>query len=113
MLAQTYFYYLFQKATAKPTTKHLNHKAEPAAVRPKCGQVHQVAPVPCLPIPEESADVSMKEELCQAFSEVLLTVEDIDEGDSDMPQLCSEYVKDIYGYLRTLEVILYLAAVCL
>ena len=71
------------------------------------------SPVPCLPIPEESADVSMKEELCQAFSEVLLTVEDIDEGDSDMPQLCSEYVKDIYGYLRTLEVILYLAAVCL
>ncbi|XP_062326817.1 G2/mitotic-specific cyclin-B2 isoform X1 [Osmerus eperlanus] len=93
-----------KKASAKPTTKPINHKAEPAAVRPKCGQVHQVAPVPCLTIPEESADVSMKEELCQAFSEVLLTVEDIDKGDSDMPQLCSEYVKDIYGYLRTLEV---------
>ena len=47
-----------------------------------------------------------EEELCQAFSEALLTVQDVDEQDSDLPQLCSEYVKDIYNYLHTLEVII-------
>ncbi|XP_049895799.1 G2/mitotic-specific cyclin-B2-like [Epinephelus moara] len=44
-----------------------------------------------------------EEELCQAFSEALLTVQDVDEQDSDLPQLCSEYVKDIYRYLHVLE----------
>lgn len=49
--------------------------------------------------------MSMKEEqLCQAFSEALLTVEDVDEEDADLPQLCSQYVKDIYNYLHVLEV---------
>uniref|UniRef100_G1N118 Cyclin B2 n=2 Tax=Meleagris gallopavo TaxID=9103 RepID=G1N118_MELGA len=50
-------------------------------------------------------DVSMQEEdLCQAFSDVLLhNVEDIDADDSENPQLCSDYVKDIYLYLRQLE----------
>ncbi|NXH79377.1 CCNB1 protein, partial [Hydrobates tethys] len=41
--------------------------------------------------------------LCQAFSDVLLDVEDIDAEDDD-PSLCSNYVKDIYKYLRHLEV---------
>lgn len=45
-----------------------------------------------------------EEELCQAFSEALLTVQDVDEDDEDQPQLCSQYVKDIYSYLRELEV---------
>ncbi|DBA13466.1 TPA: hypothetical protein GDO54_018529 [Pyxicephalus adspersus] len=51
-------------------------------------------------------DVSMKEEeeLCQAFSEALNHVEDIDAEDCGNPQLCSEYVMDIYNYLRQLEV---------
>lgn len=51
-------------------------------------------------------DVSMQEEdLCQAFSDVLLNnVEDIDAEDCGNPQLCSDYVKDIYLYLRQLEV---------
>ncbi|KAG7219514.1 hypothetical protein INR49_019038 [Caranx melampygus] len=52
-----------------------------------------------------AADVSMKEEeLCQAFSEALLTVHDVDEQDGDLPQLCSQYVKEIYKYLHVLEV---------
>ncbi|KFQ78811.1 G2/mitotic-specific cyclin-B1, partial [Phoenicopterus ruber ruber] len=42
--------------------------------------------------------------LCQAFSDVLLDVEDIDMEDSADPNLCSNYVKDIYKYLRDLEV---------
>lgn len=51
-------------------------------------------------------DVSMKEEnLCQAFSDALLCkIEDIDNEDWENPQLCSDYVKDIYQYLRQLEV---------
>lgn len=51
--------------------------------------------------------MSMKEEeeLCQAFSEALLAVQDVDEEDGDLPQLCSQYVKDIYSYLHVLEVI--------
>lgn len=67
--------------------------------------VVKVDPLP--PVSEEVADVSMKEEveLCQAFSEVLLTVQDVDEQDADLPQLCSQYVKDIYNYLHVLEVI--------
>ncbi|XP_030650014.1 G2/mitotic-specific cyclin-B2 [Chanos chanos] len=65
----------------------------------------KAAAAPKTVVPEvPAADVSMKEEeLCQAFSDALFPVEDIDEGDADMPQLCSEYVKDIYAYLQTLE----------
>ncbi|MEE6502940.1 hypothetical protein FKM82_004684, partial [Ascaphus truei] len=59
------------------------------------------------PAPDPSLipmDVSMKEEeLCQAFSDALSNVEDIDVEDGENPQLCSEYVKDIYIYLRKLE----------
>ncbi|NXM96752.1 CCNB2 protein, partial [Sylvia borin] len=72
----------------------------PAAVN----QVNKEADVPKVlsPVP---MDVSMQEEdLCQAFSDVLLNnVEDIDAEDWENPQLCSDYVKDIYLYLRELE----------
>lgn len=47
-----------------------------------------------------------EEQLCQAFSDALLTVQDVDEQDADLPQLCSQYVKDIYNYLHVLEVTL-------
>ncbi|KAL4826803.1 hypothetical protein H8958_010554 [Nasalis larvatus] len=51
------------------------------------------------PIPE---DASMKEEnICQAFSDALVCkIEDIDNEDWNNPQLCSDYVKGIYQYLR-------------
>ncbi|KAF7212146.1 G2/mitotic-specific cyclin-B2 isoform X1 [Nothobranchius furzeri] len=52
---------------------------------------------------EEPADLK-EEKLCQAFSQVLLMVQDVDEEDGHLPQLCSEYVKDIYNYLHVLEV---------
>lgn len=47
-------------------------------------------------------------DLCQAFSDVILStaIRDVDADDYDNPMLCSEYVKDIYKYLRQLEVIL-------
>ncbi|NXK06472.1 CCNB1 protein, partial [Herpetotheres cachinnans] len=41
--------------------------------------------------------------LCQAFSDVLLDVEDVDVEDDTDPYFCSSYVKDIYMYLRDLE----------
>lgn len=44
-------------------------------------------------------------ELCQAFSDVLLSIKDVDADDYDNPMLCSEYVKDIYKYLQKLEVV--------
>lgn len=54
-------------------------------------------------MPEEEMEV---EELAVAFSTQRLNVEDIDSQDSNNPQLVSEYVCDIYNYLRTLEVTL-------
>ncbi|XP_072004203.1 G2/mitotic-specific cyclin-B2-like isoform X2 [Engystomops pustulosus] len=59
---------------------------------------------PILEVPLKS-DITMKDEddLCQAFCEVLNNVEDIDAEDADNPQMCSEYVKDIYAYMKELE----------
>ena len=38
-----------------------------------------------------------------AFSQ-MMHIEDVDAGDADNPQLCSEYVLEIYHYMRRLEV---------
>ncbi|NWY41076.1 CCNB2 protein, partial [Sylvia atricapilla] len=94
----------------KASTKHVKgpSKLTKGIVPPKApaavNQVNKEADVPKVlsPVP---MDVSMQEEdLCQAFSDVLLNnVEDIDAEDSENPQLCSDYVKDIYMYLRELE----------
>lgn len=48
-------------------------------------------------------------DLCQAFSDVILStaIRDVDADDYDNPMLCSEYVKEIYKYLRQLEVIFF------
>lgn len=48
-------------------------------------------------------------DLCQAFSDVILdtAIRDVDADDYDNPMLCSEYVKDIYKYLRQLEVVFF------
>ncbi|NXL72000.1 CCNB2 protein, partial [Leptocoma aspasia] len=87
------------KGPSKMTNGIVLPKA-PAAVN----QANKETDVPKVlsPVP---MDVSMREEdLCQAFSDVLLNnVEDIDAEDWENPQLCSDYVKDIYLYLRELE----------
>ncbi|XP_060924500.1 G2/mitotic-specific cyclin-B2 [Limanda limanda] len=92
------------KASAKPTCAV---RGKPAGVRavPPVVQVPAAA-LPAPPAPEDPADVSMKEvqELCRSFSEQLLSVQDVDEQDAEQPQLCSQYVKDIYKYLHVLEV---------
>lgn len=90
------------KSSVKPSkmTNTIIPPKPPAAVK----QVLKETTVPKVlsPVP---MDVSMQEEdLCQAFSDVLLNnVEDIDAEDCGNPQLCSDYVKDIYLYLRQLE----------
>ena len=89
------------------TKTTLTQKAKVATANPIKAATFTV-PLNAAPalVPEVSADISMKEEeeLCQAFSDTLLAVEDIDAEDSEQPQLCSEYVKDIYAYLMDLEV---------
>ncbi|KAM4038972.1 G2/mitotic-specific cyclin-B2-like [Anomaloglossus baeobatrachus] len=86
------------KAT-KPLTKMTNVSVKPKAVPVTVieAPAKESSPVPM--------DVSMKEEveLCQAFSDVLNSVEDIDAEDGGNPQWCSEYVMDIYNYLKQLE----------
>ncbi|XP_052515978.1 G2/mitotic-specific cyclin-B1-like [Budorcas taxicolor] len=52
---------------------------------------------------ETSGCVPAEEYLCQAFSDVILAMSDVDAEDGADPNLCSEYVKDIYAYLRQLE----------
>ncbi|KAM4810067.1 G2/mitotic-specific cyclin-B1 [Rhinophrynus dorsalis] len=52
--------------------------------------------------PMDTSDCAV-EELPQAFSSALMQVRDVDADDGDNTMLCSEYVKDIYCYLRRLE----------
>ena len=84
------------------TTNVNKHPKPTASVKPV--QMDMLAPKGPSPTPQ---DISMKEEnLCQAFSDALLCkIEDIDTEDWENPQLCSDYVKDIYQYLRQLEVL--------
>ncbi|XP_018009965.1 G2/mitotic-specific cyclin-B [Hyalella azteca] len=44
------------------------------------------------------------QDLSEAFSAKCLTVTDIDADDKDNPQLVSEYVNEIYAYMRSLEI---------
>ncbi|XP_042202124.1 G2/mitotic-specific cyclin-B2-like, partial [Callorhinchus milii] len=71
---------------------------------PAAAPIVPAAPVvPVMPSPI-AMDISQKEEdLCQAFSDALINIQDIDAEDATNPQLCSEYVKDIYVYMKTLE----------
>ncbi|XP_063283813.1 G2/mitotic-specific cyclin-B1-like isoform X1 [Pelobates fuscus] len=90
------------KIVKKP--KPVEKVPEPVKVMPE---------IACLPVPEQAEPSSpspmetsgcIPEQLCQAFSDVLIEVKDVDVDDEGNPMLCSEYVKDIYNYLRSLEV---------
>ncbi|XP_038670766.1 G2/mitotic-specific cyclin-B2-like isoform X1 [Scyliorhinus canicula] len=102
-------------------TKPMAHGLRPAAreVKPVAHGIKRAVPetkpviqqpipqAPLSPTPMDvsmTEDVSMKEEdLCSAFSGALLEVEDLDVQDAGNPQMCSQYIKDIYKYLRQLE----------
>uniref|UniRef100_A0A4W4F9X8 Cyclin N-terminal domain-containing protein n=2 Tax=Electrophorus electricus TaxID=8005 RepID=A0A4W4F9X8_ELEEL len=62
----------------------------------------QILSEPSSPVPMETSGCA-SDDLCQAFSDVLLNIKDVDADDYDNPMLCSEYVKDIYKYLHQLE----------
>ena len=49
----------------------------------------------------EEMEVALK---ATQLAHVSVPIDDIDSADSDNPQLCAEYVKDIYQYMRELEV---------
>ncbi|XP_034761693.2 G2/mitotic-specific cyclin-B1-like isoform X2 [Acipenser ruthenus] len=55
--------------------------------------------------PMETSGCAPEDDLCQAFSDVLLNIKDVDSDDAEDPMLCSQYVKDIYNYLGQLEVV--------
>uniref|UniRef100_A0A8C0QYG0 G2/mitotic-specific cyclin-B1 n=1 Tax=Canis lupus dingo TaxID=286419 RepID=A0A8C0QYG0_CANLU len=102
------------KVIAKKIPKPLEKAPEPVPVpepelEPEPVKEEKLSPEPILvdtpsPSPMETSGCAPAEEyLCQAFSDVILAVNDVDAEDGADPNLCSEYVKDIYAYLRQLE----------
>ncbi|KAM3924446.1 G2/mitotic-specific cyclin-B2-like [Leptodactylus fuscus] len=89
------------KPTKSVTTKSANVNPKPKAVPVKVTVIEPPAKEPS-PVPMD-VSIQEEEELCQAFSDALNNVEDIDAEDGGNPQLCSEYVMDIYNYLKQLE----------
>lgn len=75
---------------------------QPKKDSPKVQHGVKVVSEPSSPVPMETSGCA-SDDLCQAFSDVLLNIKDVDADDYDNPMLCSEYVKDIYLYLRQLE----------
>uniref|UniRef100_UPI00398F3084 G2/mitotic-specific cyclin-B2 n=1 Tax=Pristiophorus japonicus TaxID=55135 RepID=UPI00398F3084 len=93
---------VLQKKVLKPAVQELRPVGQ--KVKPVVQEPIPKAPLSPTPMDVSMTDVSMKEEdLCQAFSGTLLEVEDIDAEDGYNPQLCSQYIKDIFKYLRQLE----------
>ena len=74
----------------QPPVAKLEPVTEPVA------QPRQPTPVPS----PEAMDMG---KITEAFSQQL-HIEDIDMADADNPQLCAEYAKDIYVYMKELEV---------
>lgn len=85
--------------------KALKSKLPAGVLRPVA--VKKEEPVFKVPPPKEKHVSPIVEDMeiaqvTQQFSEQL-HIEDIDSVDADNPQLCSEYVKDIYSYMGELE----------
>ncbi|XP_023581434.1 G2/mitotic-specific cyclin-B1-like [Trichechus manatus latirostris] len=98
------------KKLPKPLEKAPLHEPEPdPELEPEPVKEEKLLPEPILvdnpsPSPMETSGCAPAEEyLCQAFSDVILAVSDVDAEDGADPHLCSEYVKDIYAYLRKPE----------
>ncbi|KAG2466585.1 G2/mitotic-specific cyclin-B1-like [Polypterus senegalus] len=90
------------KKESKPVSK-VQKKIKPDVPEKDLSKpVKEIQPVS--PTPMETSGCAPEEDLCQAFSDVLLNIRDVDADDADNPMLCSEYVKDIYSYLRQVEV---------
>ncbi|XP_012670221.1 G2/mitotic-specific cyclin-B1-like [Clupea harengus] len=86
----------------KPTKLEKVPEAEPKMVS-KVEAEPKILSAPTSPVPMETSGCA-SDDLCQAFSDALIEdIKDVDADDYDNPMLCSEYVKDIYKYLRQLE----------
>lgn len=92
-----------KKVVTRASAKAVKNVPAPAPVQTE--PEVKVVPEPASPTPMETSGCEPAD-LCQAFSDVILhtAVRDVDADDYNNPMLCSEYVKDIYKYLRTLEV---------
>ena len=66
----------------------------------KKGHVKVTEPALTVPDPITASPEAM--DMAEAFSD--LNIDDIDNNDFENPQLCAEYVKDIYKYIREQEV---------
>ncbi|XP_072269905.1 G2/mitotic-specific cyclin-B1 [Pyxicephalus adspersus] len=88
---------------AKPAIKKVSKAGKTDAVEKveRTAPVEEEKPVPMSPM--DTSCASPMEEQSEAFSDALLQIKDVDEDDADNPMLCSDYVKDIYCYLRDLE----------
>lgn len=73
---------------------------ENAVEKVQADKVEVVEVAPSSPGP---MDISANSQGEEAYSKQLLNVKEIDKEDGDNPQLVSEYVNDIYSYMRTLE----------
>ncbi|XP_045850780.1 G2/mitotic-specific cyclin-B1-like [Meles meles] len=100
------------KVIAKKIPNPLEKSPEPVSEpepEPEPVKEEKLSPEPILvaipsPSPMETSRCAPAEEyLCQAFSDVILTVNGVNAEDGADPNLCSEYVKDIYACLRQLE----------
>ncbi|KAK0146469.1 G2/mitotic-specific cyclin-B1 [Merluccius polli] len=92
------------KATKKVETKLKTKKAPviPEKILPVDDEPTGITEPPS-PSPMEISGCAPAD-LCQAFSDVLLDIKDVDADDYNNPMLCSEYVKEIYKYLQQVEV---------
>ncbi|XP_053731256.1 G2/mitotic-specific cyclin-B1-like [Synchiropus splendidus] len=99
----------------KDAKKEVVKKPKATVAAPKAEKVEQPVIVPAVPdvpdVQEHASPTPMETsgcepaDLCQAFSDVMLdtAIRDVDADDYDNPMLCSEYVKEIYKYMRQLE----------
>lgn len=91
------------KALVEEHGAHQQHEVfnfiEPTAPDlPKTVPTATVYPQQSVPAPMEISEGGP-----EAFSKALFNVQDIDANDKENPQLVSEYVNDIYEYMRDLE----------
>ncbi|XP_077479649.1 G2/mitotic-specific cyclin-B1 [Stigmatopora argus] len=93
-----------KKVVVKAQVKKTKVPVVTEKTKPKNVPEVEVVPVPVSPTPMETSGCEPAD-LCQAFSDVILetAVRDVDADDHDNPMLCSEFVKDIYKYMRQLE----------
>ncbi|XP_065898984.1 G2/mitotic-specific cyclin-B-like isoform X2 [Dysidea avara] len=94
---------VFKKPTAHPRPalgNIINKVREPQAVEKNHLKIAE-PPAVTHDVPDPITASPEAMDMAEAFSE--LNIDDIDNNDFDNPQLCAEYVKEIYKYIREQE----------